>query len=76
MMISADDIVTPSKERVIYGLSTVLVKRSLRALSVHSQQCFWKPYLPSLGLLLTLCILMDSSYWFDTINLGWSIVYV
>ena len=25
--------------------------------------------------LLTLYVLMDSSFWFDTINLGWSIVY-
>ena len=28
------------------------------------------------GSLLTLCILMDSSFWFETINLGWSIVYI
>ena len=27
-------------------------------------------------LILTLCILMDSSFWFDTINLGYSIVYI
>ena len=25
---------------------------------------------------LTLCILMDSSFWFDTINLGQSIVHI
>ena len=25
---------------------------------------------------LTLSALMDSSFWFDTINLGWSIVYI
>ena len=27
-------------------------------------------------LYLTLYALMDSSFWFDTINLGWSIVYI
>ena len=26
--------------------------------------------------LLTLCILVGSSYWFDTMPLGWSIVYI
>ena len=25
--------------------------------------------------IVTLCILMGSSFWFDTINFGWSIVY-
>ena len=25
---------------------------------------------------LTLCILMDFSFWFDTINLGWSVVHI
>ena len=29
-----------------------------------------------LCLVITLCILMDSSFWFDTINLGWSIVHI
>ena len=28
------------------------------------------------GNTLTLYALMDSSFWFDTINLGWSIVYI
>ena len=26
--------------------------------------------------ILTLCILIDSSFWFDTINLGWSNLYI
>ena len=26
--------------------------------------------------MLTHCILMSSSYWFDTTDLGWSIVYI
>ena len=33
-------------------------------------------YIKNYMLCLTLSILMDSSFWFDTINLGWSIVYI
>ena len=35
------------------------------------------PYIQaSVQYLLTLCMRMGSSYWFDTINLGWSIIYI
>ena len=28
------------------------------------------------GISITYCILMGCSFWFDIINLGWSIVYI
>ena len=63
-------------------LSYTYVVRILLCLSSNGENGSCKIFISLFNLLiltrgiLTLFVLLDLSFWFDTINLGWSIVYI